>query len=445
MNKKKITALISGVLMLTVLTSCGGNTQSSSGGNVQPPSGGNVQSSSGGNAQPSSGEHTHSASVWHTDLENHWYVCDICDETFAMAAHTLESTACSACGSEVTRFEDGGAQLMDFNAYGDCTRAVYYAADGSVRSEDRSEYTYDDAGNIRAEKVYLDGKPFLERTQNLSADGELYLASETVYMDDGAEDYYVYDEKSNYIHTCSYDADGNVTYANDYEYSDDGSRTYVKTYYGDMLAEEQEYLVTEDGEQINLKYVLYNEDGSYSVSEYDEHGYETLEGSYDASGKAESELRYENEYDAQGNRILRRTYQGDRLTEEMEFVIFEDGWQSGKTTTYHEDGTKTVNDGDVEATWSSETTYDAAGNVIEEIRYEYEENESGDFTGSKGYKNGKLFKEVQGIVGDDGQTIGTRWIDYNEDGTKTVAEYDEFFDLVKKTVYDADGNVISES
>ena len=32
-----------------------------------------------------------------------------------------------------------------------------------------------------------------------------------------------------------------------------------------------------------------------------------------------------------------------------------------------------------------------------------------------------------------------------EDGTKTVAEYDDTFELVKETVYDAAGNVISES
>ena len=83
--------------------------------------------------------------------------------------------------------------------------------------------------------------------------------------------------------------------------------------------------------------------------------------------------------------------------------------------------------------------------MIEEVRYEYEYNEEGDSMGSKGYLNGRLFKEAQSIRNADGEASGMLMISYDEDGTKTVAEYDEFFDLVKETVYDAGGNVISES
>ena len=81
----------------------------------------------------------------------------------------------------------------------------------------------------------------------------------------------------------------------------------------------------------------------------------------------------------------------------------------------------------------------------EEIRYECEEDEDGESIGSKGYRYGKLFKEVQVIRGADGETTGRLWIDYYEDGGKTVAEYSDTFDLVRKTIYGAVGNVIRES
>ena len=74
-----------------------------------------------------------------------------------------------------------------------------------------------------------------------------------------------------------------------------------------------------------------------------------------------------------------------------------------------------------------------------------EYNKEGDSTGSKGYKNGKLFEEVQTIVDSDGEVTGVLMISYDEDGTKTISEYDDTFTLVKETVYDAAGNVISES
>ena len=83
--------------------------------------------------------------------------------------------------------------------------------------------------------------------------------------------------------------------------------------------------------------------------------------------------------------------------------------------------------------------------MLEEIRYECEEDEDGESIGSKGYRDGKLFKEVQAIRGADGETTGTLWIDYYEDGGKTVPEYNNTFDLVKETIYGAVGNVARES
>ena len=272
--------------------------------------------------------------------------------------------------------------------------------------------------------------------------------AEIISFYDGTGQLAVYDDKGNCIRYGMYDEDGSRMYGSEYEYSEDGSWMLEKQYEGDHLVAEQKILLEEDM-QITLKYVMYNEDGSYAVTEYDRYGNETLEGNYDTAGNAEYERSYINEYDTDGNRTLRLTYENGRLIEEMAFVFGqdEDGniWsQSGKTTTYHEDGTKTVADGDQAATWSSEITYDADGNVVEDIRYEYLYDENGESVGSKGYRNGALFVEVHNIVDEEGEAIGFLWTDYNEDGTKIVREYNAEFAVVSETTYDADGNVVSE-
>ena len=83
--------------------------------------------------------------------------------------------------------------------------------------------------------------------------------------------------------------------------------------------------------------------------------------------------------------------------------------------------------------------------MVEEIRYEYEQDEEGESIGSKGYRNGKLFAEVYQILDESGEVQGLAMVSYEENGSKSICEYDQYFDLVKETVYDAAGNVISES
>lgn len=233
--------------------------------------------------------------------------------------------------------------------------------------------------------------------------------------------------------------------AAEYTYNDAGNWVGVKEYVEGVLTAEREYSIEADGNQQLLKEIIYNEDGSWIGAEYDLYENQIIEIHSDADGNVALDRRFEHTYDAEGNKTLTKTYDNGVLVEEMEFWFGSDeegSWSmSGKTTTYHEDGSKTVSDGDLEATWSSEITYDADGNVVEELRYEYDQDENGESTGSRGYKNGKLFVETKAITGPDGAP-GILWTEYREDGTKTVTEYNESFDVVNKTVYDADGNVI---
>lgn len=415
--KKRILSLLM-VYALLLLTACGGHTHSAEGG-------------------------------WTGDLETHWHECGECGETFDAAAHTLEEGVCTGCGSETATYEDGTAMLVCYNEYGDLSRLVYYAADGSVESEDRVEYVYDEDGNKLSQKSYSGEVLSSEYEYARASSGELYVSKDTYYYEDGSKDCGEYDENGNSLRNTSYTADGAVAYSYEYEYSEEAGWMREKVYEGDRLTSEQEFLMDQEGNQITIRHVYYNEDQTSSVTEYDEYGNETLEAYYDADGKLESAVRYENEYDSNGSRILRRIYEGDRLIEEVEYFVGSDeegSWSmSGKTTVYHEDGTKMISDRDLELTWATETTYDADGGVIEEVRYEYEYDEEGESIGAKGYRNGKLFQESHSIRNADGEATGIRMISYDEDGTKTVSEYNEAFDLVKETVYDADGNVISES
>lgn len=312
--------------------------------------------------------HTHSPfGGWVSDAENHWHTC-ACGEPMDTAAHTLKNDVCTVCGNEIFIFEDGTKQMLIYNEQGDCIRCVSYAADGSMESEDRTEYVYDNNGNKLSEKTYSTGALFAEYEYATSADGETYMAKETYYNADGTRHSSEYDENWNTLHSASYAADGSVEYAYEYEYSADGSWMGEKSYQGDMLISEQEYLLDAEGSQTTIRHIFYNEDGSSTLCEYDEYGNETLE-----------------------------------------------------------------------------ITYDAAGNVTHELRYEYEYDENGNQISGKGYENGRLFEQAQTIIGSDGETESVFMISYDADGGKIVREYDNSFDLVKETIYDAYGNVISES
>ena len=393
--------------------------------------------------------HTHAAShEWICDLEQHWQTCE-CGELINTAVHTLHEGFCTGCGCEIASFEDGTAMLICYNEGGNLTRLVFYAADGSIESEDRVEYTHDDNGNLINQKTYTNGQFSCEYKFSLTDTGESYLFRDIYYYEDGTRDSSTYDENEHVLASYSYDADGALVLASEYLYAEDGTCIGEKTYEGEHLAAEQEFQLDKDGFSITAKQTFYQEDGSFFSLEFDEYGNEIFEGYYTADGILETELRYENEYDLEGHQTLRRIYNNGRLTEETEYLFGSDDsgeWsRSGKNTIYHEDGSKTVSNSDPDGAWSSEITYLADGSVADEQYYEYFTDENGENIGSKGYRNGVLTEEVQSIQNEQGETTGLIMIEYAEDGGKTVREYDDVLDLVKETVYDAAGNVLHES
>ncbi len=392
--------------------------------------------------------HTHTATgEWYADLDGHWQKCE-CGATINKEMHNVKDDECTICGSEIVFYEDGGAQLTLYNEHGDPTYCATYAEDESLMFEGSYEYTYDENGDMHSEAYYDNGVPSYEFEYAHSESGETYLADAVYYHEDGTKSFCKYDVNGNYLYYANLDAEGNVLDATEYEYNEERSWMSAKEYSNEVLAAEYEYAIDEEGNQQPLKEITYNEDGSWIGIEYDLYDNPVIEIHSDAEGNVELDRRYEHTYDEDGNKLLTKTYDNGVLTEEVEFLFGsdEDGdWSmSGKTTVYHEDGSKTVKDGDIEATWHTEITYDAEGNVTEELRYEYDYDEDGDSIGSRGYKNGKLFAEMEAIIGEDGETTAILETEYNEDGSKTVLEYDTEFNLLSETTYDAEGNVVEE-
>ena len=109
-------------------------------------------------------------------------------------------------------------------------------------------------------------------------------------------------------------------------------------------------------------------DGSISESGFTEYSDFTFTREYDADGNLIVNTLYEWTYDEEGNWLTQKYYENDVLLEESTFKIEtqEDGWTNFQDTitTYHEDGTKTVCEYDVDGNVISETTYDADGNPV---------------------------------------------------------------------------------
>lgn len=292
--------------------------------------------------------------------------------------------------------------------------------------------------------VCENGENVDEEPHKLENDVCTVCGSEIFTYEDGSAQLAVYDEQGNCTQLSVYGTDGSVE-RTEYEYNEDGSWMSEKVYTDEVLSAERTYEVDADGLQTPITEILYNEDGSYTGMEYDVFGELVIEVYVDAQGNTEHELRYEHTYDDANHKEKTMTYSDGVLIEETEYIngTNEDGsWSmSAKTTVYHDDGTKTVTDSDEELNWFTEITYDAEGNVTEELRYEYEKNEEGEDIGSKGYRNGDLFQEFAQVTNADGEVTGFMEINYAEDGGKTVCEYDENFEVIKETVYDADGNI----
>lgn len=250
---------------------------------------------------------------WQVDLNNHWKLCR-CGETVDTGAHEMVNGSCAVCSAEIFSNDfTGDTYLWMYDENNMVLSELLYSADGTLLSSLSWEYGFDDNGELLWEKEYMDG--LLYRHYTYDAYG--HIVTEDYYAEDGSvEEAYRYD--------WVYDADGDPVskkeYCNDvlyYEgtfhpelgqsypeeeiwYGEDGSReryeyTYDDNgnvllevrYEDDVLAYKCYYVVesTIYGEwSYPAQEYAYNEDGSYTLTEYDPEGEILRQENYDAEG-----------------------------------------------------------------------------------------------------------------------------------------------------------------
>lgn len=161
-------------------------------------------------------------------------------------------------------------------------------------------------------------------------------------------------------------------------------------------------------------------DGYIDALSYDEYGNCLKQISYDPNGNIISELSHEYEYDEAGNVLRDKFYVDGMLQSDDEYIMGADGWPCPvKSTYYHESGEYFINEYDSNGNGIKFIGYDKAGNVLSETYSEY-------------------------ALNSDGEWYEVKYTEINENGEKLIAEYNEYGDAIRRTIYDTDGNLTSE-
>lgn len=189
---------------------------------------------------------------------------------------------------------------------------------------------------------------------------------------------------------------------------------------------------SEDGEKIEVGKHTLNEDShctkcdcdvydfgdSVSVYCYDDKGNATRLADYDADGNLVSDVINEYEYDADGNIIKEAQFIDGVLCSTMEYAVKDGESVTVKFIAYYEDSSYAVSEYDEYGNITKTVLYDADGKVQHESFSEYVQNSEGE------WYEAKLTEKYEN------ETI--------------VAEYNEMNEIIKRTIYDADGNIVSE-
>ena len=242
-------------------------------------------------------------SSWEMDKDNHWML-NSSGEAVDTAAHLLVDDVCTICGAEVIRFDDG-TWVQKYNEYGDITLWIIYDAEGNITQNSKNVYTYDEDGNWATQKSYEYGVLVSESIYAtvVEEDGSCtYAAEVTTYNTDGTklvekhtadgscttETLYNADGSVQHEYTVTYEyneydlissiktADGETIVTEiRYEYDENGNSLVDRTYsYGTLVKEEFYTLISENFFTYGYisKIIEYAEDGTQTVTEYNEYG-----------------------------------------------------------------------------------------------------------------------------------------------------------------------------
>lgn len=250
---------------------------------------------------------------WERDAVNHWQL----DETGAiivMEPHTLdEMLLCTGCGSEIWLFEDGYADVNNYDEYGNLLRYTSFDANGTVLTDIVHAYEYNQDGIVLVDREFYNGV-FISITQfTVNENGEQIPVITTTYNED------------NTVSVNEYDDFGNVV------------RSYVQDEQGVITVETiSEYLQDDDGWFYEAKNTTRFIEGAVFYREMNQYGDTIRVLNTEADGTVWADSVYEYEY-IQGVKRVKKQYSFGRLAASQ--IFDEEGSLVGEAE-YLEDGSK---------------------------------------------------------------------------------------------------------
>ena len=387
---------------------------------------------------------------WERSAETHWQL-DEAGAAVNEGAHSLdENRNCSICGAQVLDKGNGAYAVIEYDAQGNILRDTIFE-NGEKTRESVHLYAYDAAGEVLLDLEFVDG--FYSRAAYSTEDviqpswawernGESHwqLDENGAAINEGSHTLdellncsvcgaHVLDWGEGYFDVTDYNAYSHILRSTTFE---NGEKTYETTHAyiydeaGMPLLDleyidnegylgETVYTVDGDGILMLVAQTAWFEDGSYSINEYDEEGNCIRSASFAEDGALVSETV-------------------------TEYALDDGGWYyEWKTTVRFESGDTFYDERNVYGDTVRSVNRYADGTAWSDSTYEYEYLD-GMTVWSKQYSFGVLVREE--FFDEEGSL--KQEIEYWEDGSRTVYEYDAEGDMLSSVSYAADGSVIPE-
>lgn len=301
------------------------------------------------------------AFAWERNALEHWR--SLPDGMQDRAAHILADGACTICGSEILIFEDGSADVSDYNAQGDLTRYTAFDADGVISLELCYAYDYDEAGRLLAAREFQADVLVSEVIYTTDTNGEPVPASYVLYYDDGSWTVDEYDLLGCLTHSAEYNAEGALAFETFCEYAlSDGGKRYEALRlisYPDGGTRIIEY---DEQNRVTRETECY--DDASMTTEYNAQGDPIRITSYAADGTEEFTQTYEYEYAADMTMLISRAYMDGALLIQTEYAVSNGRSYACRETLYDDDGSSTVYEFSADEEILRALRYDPQGNVI---------------------------------------------------------------------------------
>ena len=264
---------------------------------------------------------------WERNAHSHWQLQADGSQTAAQKHDIDEETMiCVVCGTEVWMFDDGSADLTNYNEQGETVRSTSYDENGEITSSVAFIYEYDEDGNKTREYQFENDLYVAQTVYALNEEGENHPLWSESYYDDNTWARNEYDNYGNCIKAYTYDENDAVT--------------------AEITSE---YALNDDGWYYEAKSTTLME-GATFISEYNQYGDKTYTYIHDPVEGVLFETRRVYEY-KDGQAVSCKQYEKDVLVMES---FYDEYGGTVKELEYLEDGTVIVYE------------YDEDGNLIEE-------------------------------------------------------------------------------